>query len=185
MLKAFHEKLILFTSKPRWDDRPVKEYEVGNDWLGNILLGFLGSAESYKCRGTISGIGVDEAYSLVTFSTQTAWAPMTDMWDAIIESCFSDECGRPQLSYVYVAEEPNMDIFINTDINHEIFKEMYLLDDGDAFDVAVVEGGHDVQARIAAGGADVAAAHRNAVNDIQRGIAGVERTHAADVQGRG
>lgn len=133
MLKAFHEKLILFTSKPRWDDRPVKEYEVGNDWLGNILLGFLGSAESYKCRGTISGIGVDEAYSLVTFSTQTAWAPMTDMWDAIIESCFSDECGRPQLSYVYVAEEPNMDIFINTDINHEIFKEMYLLDDGDSF----------------------------------------------------
>ena len=60
-----------------------------------------------------------------------------------------------------------------------------VLDDGDVFDVAVVQGGHDVQTRIAAGGADVTAAHRNAVDDIERRVAGIERAHTADVQAGG
>ena len=57
-----------------------------------------------------------------------------------------------------------------------------ILDDGDALDVAGVQGGHDVQTGVAAGHADVTAADRNAVHHIERGIAGVEGAHAADVQ---
>ena len=57
-----------------------------------------------------------------------------------------------------------------------------ILDDGDAFDVAGVQGRHDIQTGVAAGHADVTAADRNAVHHIERGIAGVEGAHAADVQ---
>lgn len=127
-LKDFYNKIVLYTSKPRWDDSPVEPYQFGKNWLGNILTGFgIGNMEG--CRGEILSVYLtDEA---LFFDTETAWCPSPEVISGIISENYSDDSGVPKLYYYYLSEEPGWGLFINTDTEHRFFKTVYLLDDGD------------------------------------------------------
>jgi len=53
--------------------------------------------------------------------TETAWCPMNELWDAVLEQ-------YEGVSYVYVAEEAGCDIFINTDTEGQFFDQRYMLE---------------------------------------------------------
>lgn len=80
-------------------------------------------------RATIDYVRKDA--DCVRLSAESAWTPATDIFDEIIKSWYTDRLGRPILSYVYAAEEPGFDIFINTDRDGRYLSHRYLVDDGD------------------------------------------------------
>ena len=121
LIDHFEEHIIEFTSTTR-----VKN-GFGNNWLGNIVDGFGIDWEKVHCRGEMSFICKDEDGLFV--DTFTAWVPMPEMWDAIIEKHYSDTSGRPLINYVYISEEPGCCLYINTDDTGEIFRSRYILDD--------------------------------------------------------
>lgn len=114
--------------------------DFGREWLGNIIDEFCPQfmsvgAESTTCtfegqdisfRGSIEDIETtldDATQGIFEFRTETAWGPMTEMWDMILSVCqYTD------IKYVYLAEESNDVIYINTDIEHRFFEEKYHLD---------------------------------------------------------
>ena len=51
---------------------------------------------------------------------ETAWGPMPEVWDKMAE--------KYNLSYVYIAEECGMGIYVNTDAEGRFFTTRYLLD---------------------------------------------------------
>ena len=52
-------------------------------------------------------------------STSTAWIPYPEIWDAILNKNFAD------VHYVFFAEEPGMQLYVNTDVDHDYFEEAY------------------------------------------------------------
>lgn len=58
-----------------------------------------------------------------TIHQSDAWMPHVELWDAIIEKHYKNN-----ISYVYRAEEPGGDIYINTDTTGITFPEKYVLD---------------------------------------------------------
>ena len=124
-VRDFHKKIELYTSKLRWDDSPREPLTFRWNWLGNIVTGFGLDPDKVYCRGEISAVTPYDDHILV--ATETAWSPMNDVWDEIIAKHYKGN----RLQYVYIAEEPGCDIFINTDDSGIFFSEKYLLDDGD------------------------------------------------------
>lgn len=70
-------------------------------------------------RGDI--IDIDEKCYEIT--QNDAWYPRTSIWQAIINKYYKDE-----LSFVYKAEEPGSDIYINTDTTRTYFTESFMCD---------------------------------------------------------
>ncbi len=124
-LNDFYAKLKLFTSKSRWDDRPVGKYEFGSNWLGNIVMGFGFNPNDVYCRGLITDFELCDDH--VSVGTETAWSPMNEVWDAITNKYYRGN----KLQYVYIAEELGCDFTVNTDVNGWFFDERILIDDGD------------------------------------------------------
>jgi len=129
-LQRLHQKLAGVVMKPSGVDM-----DFANGWLGEVATVHGLDFEQIPCRGEIThldalikGGGDDcgshfEAYDDCYFKleTETAWCPMTELCDAVIEQ-------YEGVSYVYVAEEAGCDIFINTDIEGQFFDQRYLLE---------------------------------------------------------
>lgn len=89
--------------------------EKGHDnWLGNVCInaGIMTLEEAYgspkyRCRGSVGYTDVSD--DTVQITTDTAWAPMLQMWKAICEKHF------PEAEIVYSAEEPGCKIFFTND----------------------------------------------------------------------
>ena len=100
------------------------ETDKGSDpsWLGNVAIKHGFDWKELSCRGTIDHL---DEYVLGSGSfmleSETAWAPTDDLWEAVVAQ-------YDGIAFVYVAEEPGMEIFINTDISSAYFSERYLLD---------------------------------------------------------
>ena len=77
-------------------------------WLGNYLerAGF--SWKDYRCRGTVEYIS-DVRQNEFTVETETAWAPMLAMWQAIVEKI------APELEITYFAQEPGCGVYMTND----------------------------------------------------------------------
>lgn len=58
-----------------------------------------------------------------TIYQSDAWMPHVSLWDAIIEKHYKNN-----ISYVYRAEEPSDNIYINTDTTGITFPEKYVID---------------------------------------------------------
>lgn len=120
-IKDFHEKLIKITKTPS-----RIENDFGSHWLGNVVDYFVLDSNVVRCRGSISYIDTcfdlseEECYFEIV--TDTAWEPMINMWSLIIEEYY------PSISFVYVAEEPGCEIFINTDTEGKHYTDRFLLD---------------------------------------------------------
>lgn len=117
-IKDFYNKIKSFTSKERIQN------DFGDYWLGNIVDGFGFDWREVRCKGHISYFPELEETDpdRLGLSTETAWYPMTEMWNKIIEKYY------PSISYVLIAEEPGCGVYINTDIEGYDFTERYRVD---------------------------------------------------------
>ena len=96
-------------------NKSVMDTDFGDAWLGNILVnsGFCSGEKacyspSLRCRGFILWIKTDGQDVLI--DTETAWAPMLQMWRIVCDRCF------PEVTKIlYTAEEPGMEVFITND----------------------------------------------------------------------
>lgn len=115
-LKDFYNKIKSFMSKERVPN------DFGDNWLGNIADGFGFSYNEIPYRGSITYLNLDDVPERLELSTETAWYPMTEMWDKIIEKHY------PSITYVLIAEEPGMGIYINTDLTGDDFSTRFSVD---------------------------------------------------------
>jgi len=100
--------------------------QVKNDFepgcLGKVAIEHGIDPKCIPCRGGINYLSNFEAESgYFTLDTETAWAPMDELWEAVI-SRYSG------ISYVYIAEEPGLEVYINTDVEGTFFTERYLFE---------------------------------------------------------
>lgn len=118
-IKDLYDKLKSFTSKERIPN------DFGYCWLGNIVDGFKFDWKEIPCRGRIDYF--PESYNnnnpdRLELSTETAWEPMTEMWDKIIEKYY------PSITYVLIAEECGSNLYINTDLAGDDFSTRFSVD---------------------------------------------------------
>ncbi len=123
-VKKFKQDIDEFTSKN------YKENGFGTSWLGNVVLGygFPYEGNDFEFRGNIEGMYMEEDDDDKLFiSTSNPWYPKPEMWDAIIDKHFTNVDGGRELDYVFVAEEPGFEVYINTDTEGTIFPDRYVL----------------------------------------------------------
>lgn len=102
------EKLI-----DEWTSKDYMENGFGNNWLGNIVLGSgVGTVDTDKgtdlrCRGTL--VGYYRVKNQLIINTETAWAPMLQMWVKVLEKYL------PNAELIYNAEECGCDITCTND----------------------------------------------------------------------
>ena len=92
-----------------------------HDWYGLLSL-MRGKEESeIEARGSIDSIQWYDDYIII--ATQTAWEPQDDI---VMDMLDCKECS--ELEYVFIAEEPGCEIYINTDATGRFFRDRYVLD---------------------------------------------------------
>lgn len=105
--------------------------DFGNSWLGNILDNFGFSPEDIYCRGYITdfgfGVNKDDKGLNLSFGTETAWAPMNEVFDKIFKEHY------PSLKYYYIAEEPGCELYETNDAKGLYFQPFLLDLYGDKF----------------------------------------------------
>lgn len=118
-LTDFYNKLKEYTSenfntKNSW----------GNDWLGNIVMGFGfdPDKDNIRCRGCITFIDDELIGDSFALDTETAWVPMTGMWNSILSKYY------PDIEYVFQAEEQGCEIYLTSDIDRNFFGDRYYID---------------------------------------------------------
>jgi len=92
-----------------------------NYFLGDLLDKYNISQDSemikgYGCRGWIYYYEDNDDW--LSIDVEDAWCPHTEVFDAILTKF-------PDVDYVYLAEEPCEDIFINTDTSGDYFEIRY------------------------------------------------------------
>lgn len=135
------ESVVDFAKRvTKYIERDFMKNGFGNSWLGNVCLGFdittpeeLEAGESPRCRGSITIMDDVIEESEFRLSTETAWEPMHQMWDMIIEKFYCDENGEPTLFYEYVAEESGCGLYEKSR-NSQYYPQKYYLDfDSESF----------------------------------------------------
>jgi len=94
-----------------------KDYDVG--WLGNIAIWHSINRDRISCRGYTGHMDdYDPNSNFFTLETETSWSPTNELWEAVIAL-------YKGISFVYIAEEPSSDVYINTDIEGTYFCDRY------------------------------------------------------------
>ena len=99
-------------------------------WVGCLLQKQGVDTKELSCRGFISDVELNEGN--VRLSMDTAWGPLSEVYDIIAE--------KYGMNYVYIAEEPSMSVFINTDTEGIYFNDRYYLDFFEVEDLELDEG---------------------------------------------
>ena len=99
--------------------------DADKGWLGNLLYYFGDYEEGTTyCRGFVQDVGdvvADGNESSFSIAVEDAWGPH--------EYPIENLCRKFGLQYVYCAEEPGCDVFVNTDISGKYYPQQYVLDD--------------------------------------------------------
>ena len=135
------------------DFNKLKEQEpsfhpIGEEWIGTLLykLGMITKEQIINdtipdylsCRGRFLNDGYwedelladetpnpyldDETGWFFTIQTEDAWQPFVDTWDQILMEHY------PDVSFVYISEEPGNGYYCNSDECRYYFVEDYLID---------------------------------------------------------
>lgn len=102
------------------------ENGFGNLWLGNFVDKCGLDYNDVYCRGMITyfddaRVDDDGRWYLIIYQDD-AWYPITEVWDLFLAWC----C--PDVKYVYCAEEPGCEIYINTDTSGLFFSDKYMVE---------------------------------------------------------
>lgn len=119
-----HKKLL------EWTSRNYMENGFGHLWLGNIVLGagfkVDGNGKNYlRCKGALLEEPMlydDEETPCISFSSETAWAPLDVTWQRILER-HASSC-----RYIFRAEECGMGYYATNDRDGTFFPEDFLID---------------------------------------------------------
>lgn len=125
-IEDFHNKI------EEWTSKNYEENGFGVNWLGNVLHGAgLGhtidsKTDGLRCRGDITFLGEVETFedsNEATFNldTETAWCPMTLMWNKVIEAM-----NYKSIGFSYMAEEPGCEIYEVYDPYGDFTEEYYI-----------------------------------------------------------
>lgn len=77
-------------------------------------------------KGMVIGCGfMNDA---VILDVGSAWVPCPEIFDKIIQKCYTDSDGNADIEYVYQAEEVGCGVFVNTDIDGRYFPDLYRLE---------------------------------------------------------
>lgn len=113
----------LYNDLSKWTSEEYIENGFGTEWLGHIVARGINESreyENYACRGKIIDLFEpektdDDSEYKISFSSETAWGPMPEMWHALLEK------RAPNCRYYYYAEEPGCEIYCSNDVEHENF----------------------------------------------------------------
>lgn len=100
---------------------PLVENGFGKLFLGCVVNHFGGDWNKIYCRGEIDYMELC-GEEMLQLSTMTAWGDMPEVWDFVCEK-------YPSITYYFLAEEPGMCYYVNSDDTGEYFPEKYLIDD--------------------------------------------------------
>lgn len=119
------------------DFLPIVGSEARN-WQGRVARYYNSTAAGE--RGFLNDISLvysediaDDTMSYFILDQEDAWAPHTDMWSELL-----DELGY-DINFVYRAEEPGDDIYINTDYEGNFFPDRYIVDTPDETEYFITE----------------------------------------------
>ena len=82
----------------------------------------------WSCIQDISDIEAHGTYRGFKVFQDDKWFPNLKFWDLIIEREYTTDDGERMIDYVYEAEEPGCEIYINTDVDGEFFCDLYKVD---------------------------------------------------------
>lgn len=133
------KKLYTALDRSISNKKRVIKSDFGDTWLGNVILEFCPqylaltsdsivcnyNNENIRFRGSIVNLTEPEEFKgdMFQVSVETAWEPMTEMWDMILAECRFDE-----VAYVYEAEEPGEGLYINSDTEGRFFADRFYID---------------------------------------------------------
>jgi len=111
MLEAFYSDIQKYQN--------YKDPETGkpSDWVGHWLESNRVDTKNLYTRGFFSNIELNADY--VRVDMETAWAPLNEVWDLMAD--------KYELAYVYIAEEPGCEVYVNTDYEGRFFTTRYML----------------------------------------------------------
>lgn len=92
-------------------------------WLGRLLEYHGVPQENIKCRGFITGFELKtlkDGTPYLHLETEDAWVPQVDAYNQYAQLY--------KLNYVYLAEEPGCEIYINTDLERKFFRKDYVFE---------------------------------------------------------
>ena len=95
------------------------------NWVGNWLIANRIDADDMSTRGFFSNSELNDDH--VRIDMESAWEPLPEVWDAMAE--------KYELAYVYISEEPGMEIYVNTDAGGHFFSSRYILNSFDVDDL--------------------------------------------------
>jgi len=114
--------LYSIMSKLESRKKPLVDNGFGNTWLGCLVTKLGGDWEKIYCRGSWSNLYYKG--ETLHFDTETAWGPMTEVFDFI-------KTVYPSLKIYYSSEEPGCEVFVTNDIDGIHFPNRYYLDSYD------------------------------------------------------
>jgi len=94
-------------------------------WIGGLLYHVGQDAAEVNCRAFFRAFDDESEFAVqedggIETSINCAWGPLVDVFQLI-----ADAYGQ---EFVFCAEEPNMDVYINTDISGQHFMDRYCLE---------------------------------------------------------
>lgn len=114
-LQSLHSKMKRLEKRKK----SLVENGFGKTWLGNLVTRLGGDWQEVYCRGSWSDLDWNGA--ILRFNTETAWGPMTEVFN-FIKSIY------PSLEIYYMAEEKGNGVFITNDTEGRFFSDRYYLD---------------------------------------------------------
>lgn len=104
-------------------NKPSIENDFGPTWLGCLLNAIGKDWHNISCRGSWSDLSVEfnNNIGVLRFYTETAWRPMTEVFQAICEVYQS-------ASFYFESEESGMGEYWTNDIDKKYFRERYIAD---------------------------------------------------------
>lgn len=121
MISAFYSDI------QNYQDCKESETRKSLAWVGHWLQSNGINTDALYSRGFF--VGCELYTDHVRIDMETAWVPLQEVWDLMAE--------KYGLFYVYIAEEPSCEIYVNTDIEGRFFATRYAVNFCDIDDLGL------------------------------------------------
>ena len=111
MLEAFYADIQKY--------QDYKDPETGkvSDWVGHWLESNRINTDNMYTRGFFTNCELNTDH--VRVDMETAWGPINEVWDLMAD--------KYDLAYVYIADEPGFEVYVNTDGEGRFFATRYMM----------------------------------------------------------